>query len=103
METSQRQLTSQPKSLLEVLSFPHFLRKVSPSLFFFSYPKRLLLKSSYYGSSLCGSAETNPTSIHEDVGSILGALLSRLWIRCCCELWCRSQMQLGLRVAVAVA
>ena len=24
------------------------------------------------GSSLCGTAEMNPTSIHEDVGSILG-------------------------------
>ena len=31
------------------------------------------------------------------------ALLSGLRIRCCCELWCRSQMWLGSRVAVAVA
>ena len=29
---------------------------------------------------------TNPTSIHEDMGSIL-ALLSGLRIRRCCELW----------------
>ena len=31
---------------------------------------------------------TNLTNIHEDVGSIL-ALLSRLRIQCCCELWHR--------------
>ena len=44
----------------------------------------------------------NPTSIHEDVGSIPGLVP---WIRtlCCHELWCRSQMQLGSHVAVAVA
>ena len=30
------------------------------------------------------------------------ALLSGLRIRCCCELWCRSQTQLGSSVAVAV-
>ena len=43
---------------------------------------------------------TNPTSIHEDTGSI--PVLSRLRIRHCCELWCRSQTWLGFRVAVAV-
>ena len=31
------------------------------------------------------------------------AWLSRLKIRCCRELWCRSQMQLRSRVLVAVA
>ena len=31
------------------------------------------------------------------------ALLSGLRIRCCCELWCRSQMRLGSRVSVALA
>ena len=31
------------------------------------------------------------------------ALLSGLGIRCCCELWCRSQMHLGSGVAVAAA
>ena len=31
------------------------------------------------------------------------ALLSGLKIRCCCELWCRSQRQLGSHIAVAVA
>ena len=31
------------------------------------------------------------------------ALLSELRICHCCELWCRSQMQLGSLIAVAVA
>ena len=31
------------------------------------------------------------------------ALFSGLWILHCCELWYRSQMQLGSHVAVAVA
>ena len=30
------------------------------------------------------------------------ASLSGLRIRCCCKLWCRSQTQLGPRVAMAV-
>ena len=30
------------------------------------------------------------------------ASLSRLRIRCCCELWCRLQMRIRSRVAVAV-
>ena len=45
---------------------------------------------------------TNPTSIHEDIGLIPG-LTQRVRIRCCGELWCRLQMGLGSRVAVAVA
>ena len=43
----------------------------------------------------------NPTSIHEDAGSI-PAWLSGLRIQCCCELQCRLQMRLGSGVAVAV-
>ena len=39
--------------------------------------------------------------IHEDIVQSL-ALLSRLRIQCCCELWCRSQTQLGSGIAVAV-
>ena len=45
---------------------------------------------------------TNPTRIHEDVGSIPG-LAYWLGIQCCSELWCRSQTQLRSGVAVAVA
>ena len=40
----------------------------------------------------------NPTSIHEDTGSIPGL---RIWH--CPELWCGSKTQLGSLVAVAVA
>ena len=43
----------------------------------------------------------NPTSKHEDVGSISG--LSGLRIQHCHELWFRLQMPLGSGVAVAVA
>ena len=32
--------------------------------------KKILIKMYLKGSSHCGTAETNPTSIHEDVGSI---------------------------------
>ena len=43
-----------------------------------------------------------PTSNHDDAGLIPGLAQ---WARdgCCCELWCRSQMQLRSLVAVAVA
>ena len=44
---------------------------------------------------------TNPTSIHEDMGSIPG-LTHGLRIQRCRELWSRSQMWLGSHVAVAV-
>ena len=57
---------------------------------------------SYSGSSRRGSVQTNLTSIHEDAGSN-PASLSGLRIQHCCELWCRSQMQRGSHIAVAVA
>ena len=42
----------------------------------------------------------NPTSIHEDMGSIPGPVLR---IQRCLELWCRWQTQLRSGFAVAVA
>ena len=53
------------------------------------------------GSSHCGAAETNATSISEVAGSI-PALRSGLRIQCCHELWCRSQKWLQSHIAVAV-
>ena len=47
----------------------------------------------FFWSSHHGSAEMNVTGIHEDTGSIPG-LSHGLRIQCCCELWCRLQMQL---------
>ena len=44
-----------------------------------------------------GSAETTPTRIHEDAGSIPGLSIQR-----CRERWCKSQMQLGSHISVAV-
>ena len=41
-----------------------------------------------WGSSHCGAVETNPTSIHEDSGSI-PSLPQWLGIQHCSELWCR--------------
>ena len=47
------------------------------------------------GSSHCGSVETNPLAcMRTQVQSL--ASLRGLRIRHCCELWCRSQMRLGL-------
>ena len=62
------------------------------------------IKRRYFQSSHCGSAVTNPTSIHEDVGSIPGlaqrvkdpALPGSCGVGCRCgsdmasmSLWCR--------------
>ena len=52
-------------------------------------------------SSHLGAVETNPTRNHELLVRAL-ASLSGLRIRCCCELWCRSQTRLGSGIAVAV-
>ena len=60
------------------------------------------LKNSQLGSSRCGTAEMNLTSILEDMGSIPG-LTQRVKDLHCHELWCKSQMRLRSHVAVAVA
>ena len=52
----------------------------------------VLFKKPLLRSSHCGSVEMNPSSIHEDAGSISGLH----------ELWCRSQMWLGSHFAVAM-
>ena len=42
----------------------------------------------------------NPTGNHEVLGSIPDLAQ---WVKCCRELWCRSQTRLGSGVSVAVA
>ena len=54
-----------------------------------------------YGSSCLGTAETNPTRNHE-VAVQFRASLSGLRIQCWCELWYRSQTQLGSGITVAL-
>ena len=64
------------------------------------YIKVTHLKIMTLQSSFRGSGVTNPTSIHEDEGSISGLAQ---WVRFWCypELWWRSETKLGSRVAVA--
>ena len=56
--------------------------------------KLIYIKHKKAGVPLMAQRLANPTRIHEDGGSIPG-LLSGLRILHCCELWCRSQTQLG--------
>ena len=78
------------------------LSDINHSNIFSDLPPRAMMIKTKIGSSCCGSAETNLTSIHEDTDPI-PALFSGLRIQHCCELWCRSQTWLGSGVAVAVA
>ena len=63
--------------------------------------ENLYLKNISLGSSRRGSVVNEPSSIHENVGSIPG-LTQRVKDRCCCELWYRLQTWLGSCIAVAV-
>ena len=60
------------------------------------------IKKVKVGGSHGGTGEMNPTSIHEDAGSIPG-LAQWIGIRHCHELRYGSQMQLGSHIAMPVA
>ena len=61
------------------------------------------LEKIFFGSSSCGAVETNPLSIHKDVGSNPWPHSVGLRIWHCSDLWGRSQPQLGSGMAVALA
>ena len=63
-----------------------------------SYLEKNIIQKGIGRSSHHGSEVTNPTSIHDDMGSIPGLALSGLKIW---HLWCRLQTQLRSQVAVA--
>ena len=63
---------------------------------------KILFDKKYPGISQRGSAEMNPTNIHEDIVQSL-ALLSALAFRCCHKLWYKLQTQLRSCIAGAVA
>ena len=88
-----------PKCLSMILNLhskKNFIRSINTK---FSVKPHYLKKN--LGSSSCGSAIMNPTSIHKGAVPSL-ALLSGLRIQCCRELQHRSQMWLGSCIAVAV-
>ena len=61
-----------------------------------------ILKGKFQGIPVIAQRVKNPTSVHEDLGSITG-LDRGLKIWHCHKLWPRSQMWLGSHIAVAVA
>ena len=63
--------------------------------------KQMDIINRWYGVPSMAQQLTNPTSIHEDAGSVPGQIPG-LRIRCCLELWCRSKTLLQSCVAVAV-
>ena len=56
-------------NFLERLIILFFLRSL---ICHFKCEERKVNKTTYSGSSCCGSVVTDPTSIHKDVGSVLG-------------------------------
>ena len=64
-------------------------------------PRAGRFKKAQTGVPIASQWLPNLTRIHEDAGSIPG-LAQGLRIWHCCELWCRSQRQLGSGVAVAL-
>ena len=63
--------------------------------------KKLMLKKKKSGVPTVAQQVKNPTSTHEDAGSIPSPLSGlRIWY--CCELWCRSQMQLESGIPMAM-
>ena len=61
------------------------------------------LKYGTNGSSHCGTVGTNPTSIREDAGSVPGPAQQVKELALLQAVLCRSLMQLGSGLAVAVA
>ena len=91
-------LYSPPKKTLEYFYFllchapPHYNSLVFLR-WFSSFNSRLLLEVSFLGVPIMAQWLMNPTNIHEKAG-LIPALVSWLKIRRCCELQCRSKMQL---------
>ena len=92
-------INSKPPLVEYIISGCMTVSLIFLQVFFFSTSGHNINSISW--SSCCGRVETNLISIHEDAVRSLASLSgSGIWH--CPELWCRSQMQLGSHVAVAV-